>query len=370
MPAQRSPSTHLSQVLPPLILGGAGFSYQLTSNPNVEQTREVVSRAFELGIRAIDTSPYYEPSEELLGQTLSHPDFATKYSRNDYILMTKVGRVSARKSDFSLDWVRYSVARSLQRLRTDYLDVVFCHDIELVDEESVLEAIGVLMELRRTGVIRYIGISGYPIDTLARVARRAREIYGRPLDVIQNWAQLTLQNDRLEHEGLQAFRDAGVCCVCSSSPLASGLLRGEGVPIAALGDWHPAPEGLRRAANAAAVYVATQGDSLAPLALRYALWRAKACSRDDVRVGTIIGGTSVAEVEENIGTALDVFPRDGQIFSWDSVRREIGLSEGTARLEADRELYMAVQGILGEWRNYSFSDETSKSEGEAVQTKL
>ncbi|RDW56766.1 uncharacterized protein DSM5745_11598 [Aspergillus mulundensis] len=369
MASERPLSTPLNQILPPLILGGAGFSYQHTSTPSVEQTREVVSLAFQLGVRAIDTSPYYEPSEELLGEALSHPQFTSKYDRNDYILMTKVGRVSATKSDFSPEWVRFSVARSLQRLRTDYLDVVFCHDIELVEEENVLEAIAVLNEMVEAGTIRYIGISGYPIDTLARVARRSREMYGRPLDVIQNWAQLTLQNDRLEREGLQVFREAGVSCVCSSSPLASGLLRGEGVPIAALGDWHPAPEGLRRAAHAAAVYVASQGEILARLALRYALWRAKVCSTGNVRVGTIMGGTSVAEIEENITTAVGVLGRDGETLGWNGAGREVESSNDSADVQ-DLELFRAVQEILGQWRNYSFSGENPATEGDVVQTKL
>ncbi|KAL4762808.1 Aldo/keto reductase family-domain-containing protein [Aspergillus foveolatus] len=362
------PRTPLSQLLPPLILGGAGFSYQHTQNPNVEQTREVVSRAFEQGVRAIDTSPYYEPSEALLGEALSHPDFTTRYRRSDFILMTKVGRVSATKSDYSPDWIRSSVARSLQRLRTSYLDVVFCHDIELVEEESVLKAIGVLLELVDAGKVRYIGVSGYPIDTLARVARRARKLYGRPLDVIQNWAQMTLQNDRLEREGLQAFKEAGVNCVCNSSPLASGLLRGEGVPIAALGDWHPAPEGLRRAAHAAAVYVASQGEVLARLALRYALRRAQHCSTSDVRVGTIMGGTTVAEIEENVTTALKVLQRSNGRLQWSS--QGIGGWTDNRDAQLDQHLSRAVQQILGKWKNYSFSDGKTERKEDVVQTKL
>ncbi|KAL5341973.1 Aldo/keto reductase family-domain-containing protein [Aspergillus crustosus] len=363
------PATHrpLSQVLPPLILGGAGFSYQITPNPNPTQTREVLSRAFELGFRGIDTSAYYEPSEELLGEALSHPEFTSRYQREDYVLMTKAGRVSAAKSDYSPEWIRYSVNRSLQRLKTSYLDVVFCHDIELVPEESVLQAIGVLLEFVREGTVRHVGISGYPINILARVARRARDVYGRPLDVIQNWAQMTLQNDRLETDGLQAFEGAGVKCVCSSSPLASGLLRDEGVPIGTLGDWHPAPEGLRRAAHAASVYVATQGESLAPLAVRYALRRAQDASTSEFRVGTIIGCASVAEVEDNTTTALGVLKRDG-VWQWSEKEQGSFMEK-----QSDARLFSEVQQILGEWRNYSFGktrEPKAQAEEAVVQTKL
>ncbi|KAL4866125.1 hypothetical protein BDV12DRAFT_210670 [Aspergillus spectabilis] len=362
----------LSQVLPPLILGGAGFSYQITPNPNPTRTRQVLIRAFELGFRGIDTSAYYEPSEELLGEALSHSDFTSRYRREDYILMTKAGRVSATKSDYSPEWIRYSVARSLQRLRTSYLDVVFCHDIELVPEESALKAIGVLLEFVAAGTVRYIGISGYPIHVLARVARRTRDIYGRPLDVIQNWAQMTLQNDRLKTEGLQAFKDAGVKCVCSSSPLASGLLRDEGVPVGTLGDWHPAPEGLRRAAHAAAVYVASQGGSLATLAVRYALRRAQDSSKLEFRVGTIIGCTSVGEVEDNTTTALHVLGRHNGVWQW-SGKPEQGcqIASDNQTIKSDQRLFSEVQRILGPWRNYSFGDDReAQTEEPVVQTKL
>ncbi|KAL3480954.1 Aldo/keto reductase family-domain-containing protein [Aspergillus californicus] len=370
--AESQPSPPLSEILPPLILGGAGFSYQLTPNPNATQTRQVLTRAFDLGLRAIDTSSYYEPSEELLGEALSHPEFTSRYTRQEYILMTKVGRVSATKSDYSPDWIRYSVARSLQRLQTSYLDVVFCHDIEFVSDESVLAAIGVLLEMVAAGRVRYVGISGYPLEKLARVARRAREIYGRPLDVIQNWAQMTLQNDRLEREGLRAFRDAGVCCVCSSSPLASGLLREEGVPVGSLGDWHPAPQGLRVAARAAAAYVASKGESLAPLAVRYALRRAQCMSTAGFRVGTIMGGTSVAEVEQNLTTALRVLRRGGGLWQWSlNGEPELGETGSALDLETDRGLFAHVEQLFGEWRNYSFGEEGERqSASTAVQTKL
>ena len=66
-------------------------------------------------------------------------------------------------------------------------------------------------------------------DTLSiswlEFARLARERFGRPPDVVQNWAQLTFQNMWLKREGLAALQDASVGCICSSSPLVIGLLR-------------------------------------------------------------------------------------------------------------------------------------------------
>ena len=368
------PLKPLARVLPPLILGGAGFSHQVFRNPNSNQALQVLKRAFERGLRAIDTSAYYHPSEQLLGQALSHPDITRNYTRDQYFLMTKVGRIGATQFDYSPSWVRQSVARSLQRLHTNYLDVVFCHDVEFVPEEEALQAVEVLLELVREGRIRYIGISGYRIDVLARVARRAMETYGRPLDVVQNWAQLTLQNDRLAQDGLAVLQAAGVNCICSSSPLSLGLLRSGGVPVGDLGDFHPAPPGLRLAAQKAADYVAAQGESLAALALRYALRRAQRESTTDVRISTIMGITSIPELEDNLAATQQVLgpPNDG---CWNWIVDNPS-AEGAAPHGLDGPLCTAVQNILGPWRNYSFPipgdgwDVATKKPFEAKEAKL
>ena len=104
----------------------------------------------------------------------SHPDIADKYTSEHYIQITKVGRIAASHFDYSPDWVRYSVRRLLERFKTSYLNVVFCHDIEYVTGEGAVTAIGVLWKFVATGQIQCIGISGYPIDKLFRVARLAR----------------------------------------------------------------------------------------------------------------------------------------------------------------------------------------------------
>ncbi|KAJ6006243.1 hypothetical protein N7451_004187 [Penicillium sp. IBT 35674x] len=350
------PSTPLSRILPPLVLGGAGFSHQLFHNPNASQALEVLKRAFQLGLRAIDTSAYYHPSEILLGEALSRPEITNCYSRDQYFLMTKAGRISANHFDYSPAWIRHSVLRSLQRLQTSYLDVVFCHDVEFVTEEEALQAVGVLIDMVNEGHIRYIGISGYRIDLLAHLAHRVKDQYGRPLDIIQNWAQLTLQNDRLAGEGLAAFRDAGVSCVCSSSPLAIGLLRENGVPIGDLGDFHPAPLGLRQVAQVASEYVSARGGSLAALALRYAIRRAQLESSDEFRVTTIMGITSVAELEENLASARQILRQskhDASEWLWATQLPTTSNSESRVMNEDD-EISAKVKEILGPWHNYSF----------------
>jgi aryl-alcohol dehydrogenase-like predicted oxidoreductase len=231
---------------------------------------------------------------------------------------------------------------------------VFCHDVEFVPEEEAMGAIGVLLEMVREGHIRYVGISGYRIDILARIARRVQSQYSRPLDIIQNWAQMTLQNDRLAQEGLEAFREAGVSCVCNSSPLAIGLLRANGVPVGDLGDFHPAPSGLRRVVKEAADYVAGQGESMAALALRHSIRRGHSLSTPDFRITTIMGITSIAELEDNLATARQVLhvstePR----WLWSA---DAGPSAGVnaRRAKEDEQLCAVVHNILGPWRGYCF----------------
>ena len=61
--------------------------------------------------------------------------------------MTKVGRIATLEFDYSPTWIHYSVNRPLERFKTSYLDVVFCHDIEYVTDTDAVTAVGVLLTL-------------------------------------------------------------------------------------------------------------------------------------------------------------------------------------------------------------------------------
>ncbi|KAF5014641.1 hypothetical protein F66182_14302 [Fusarium sp. NRRL 66182] len=341
--------------LPMPIMGGSGFSYQVNKNPEALNAVSILKRAFDLGLRAIDTSPYYEPSEQLMGHALNQPEISSKYKRSDYILMTKVGRILVDKFDYSPGWIEKSVARSLARFQTTYLDVVFCHDVEFVTTEEAITAVGTLFKLRDAGHLKYVGISGYDIPALARVALGTLERYGRSIDVIQNWAQLTLQNTKLEQEGLRLFKDAGVSCVCNSSPLGSGLLRNGGVPIGALGDWHPAPPALRAISQDVATWVESRGESLSALALRFALSKAWRASHDGLHISTIIGVSAMSDLEENISTAKTILRRENG-----SAVEDYETLDSFKYLNEDREakdlpLYAQVQKMMGSWLDFDFS---------------
>ncbi|KAF3398097.1 D-arabinose 1-dehydrogenase [Penicillium rolfsii] len=266
------PSTPLSADLPPLIMGTATFNSQYNADPFALPTTELVHRALSRGVRAFDTSPYYGPAEELLGHALATDFVQTNFPRESYRLLTKVGRIAGASFDYSPTWIGHSVRRSLRRLHTSYLDVVYCHDVEFVSPEEVLSAVKELRRLRdEEGLLRYVGISGYPVDVLSSLAEMILRETGEPLDIVMSYANYTLQNTRLRSLALPRLLAAGVDVVPNASPLGMGLLRRDGVPIGSMGDFHPAPNGLRTAIHAAAKHTDQSGEKLEVVAIRFAL---------------------------------------------------------------------------------------------------
>ncbi len=269
MPA---PTVKLSETLPPLIFGTATFNFQFNPDPFALPTTHLVHRALSLGVRAFDTSPYYGPAEELLGAALDTDFVRSHFPRSSYHILTKVGRLAASEFDYSPSWVRHSVRRSLRRLRTSYLDVVYCHDVEFVSAAEVLEAVKELRRIRDdNGTVKYVGISGYPVHILCDLAELVLRETGEPLDVVMSYANYTLQNTRLRTEGIPRLVAAGVDIVPNASLLGMGLLRRQGVPVGAMGNWHPAPDELRTAIHFASQWTDRQGEKLEVVAVRFAL---------------------------------------------------------------------------------------------------
>ncbi|OQO10634.1 hypothetical protein B0A48_03932 [Cryoendolithus antarcticus] len=262
----------LSSILPPLIFGTATFNYQYNLDPYELDTTGLVQQALEYGVRAFDTSPYYGPSEEILGAALDTDFVRNNVPREDHFLITKVGRISSEHFDYSKEWVYKSIQRSLQRLKTQYLDLVYCHDVEFVSEEEVLEAVKELRRIRdEEGTIRYVGISGYPLPVLCSLAKRILRETGEPLDAVMSYANFTLQNELLATSGMQQLKDAGVDVVPNASPLSMGLLRRNGVPVGSMGNWHPSTDGLRAAVKRASDFCDRHDETLEFVAIRYAL---------------------------------------------------------------------------------------------------
>jgi len=123
--------------------------------PADTDVRQILRMAQELGINLIDTAPAYGSSEERLGQLLEQ--------RHDWVICTKVGEEFAQGKStyaFSAAHVRASLERSLQRLRTDYLDLVLVHsdgnDLDIINNS---DAFAELQRFRESGLIRAFGMS-------------------------------------------------------------------------------------------------------------------------------------------------------------------------------------------------------------------
>lgn len=128
--------------------------------PNDDEVRDLLDLSKDLGINFIDTAPAYGNSEERLGQLMA--------DSNDWVIMTKVGEIfeNGKSSfDFSAEYTRMSVERSLKRLKRDYLDMVLVHsngdDMNIIHNEGALEE---LEKLKAKGLIKSYGMSTKTVE--------------------------------------------------------------------------------------------------------------------------------------------------------------------------------------------------------------
>lgn len=354
------PATPLCEVLPPIIFGTATFNSQYNTDPHSIPAAELVHTAIDSGITAFDTSPYYGPSEEILGLALQQPEPMTKapFPREAYQLITKVGRIKGDVFDYSAEWVRKSIKRSLERLHTKRLDLVYCHDVEFVKPEEVLEAVKELRRIRdEDKSIKYIGICGYPVDVLCEIAEMILKETGEPLDAVQSYANYSLQSTRLQTKGVQRLKKAGVDVVTNASILGMGLLRTDGVPVGGMGDWHPAPNGLREGCKKAAEMLQSRGESserLEVVAMRWALdsW---------LDAGADVGTKSSELAHPRCGVSVigvsDTRELEDVIQIWRNIEGKRRSGDERILKEEQQSLHKMVQeirDILGEFADYEW----------------
>ena len=128
----------------------------LTYSGGVErqQAEACVHKAFEVGINFLDTANVYGrgAAETLLGEVLQGID------RSSYVLATKLFfPMSDRDRGLSAAQIHKQIDASLQRLRTDYVDLYQCHRYD--SETPLEETMAALTEVVRQGKVRYIGFS-------------------------------------------------------------------------------------------------------------------------------------------------------------------------------------------------------------------
>lgn len=269
--------------------------------------------------------------------------------------MTKCGRYGLSPADFdySPSTIRRSIQRSLERLNTTYLDVIYLHDVEMVAEEvmprregdhsgalsegreayglaigqegkvwgegdrRVLEAYGELKKFKEEGLVKNIGITGdllgsiftycrqlntvlgYPLPTLLRLALLIRETHG-PVDVMLSYCHLTIQNDTFLSFAKELTERAGVGQLLTASPLCMGLLT-PNPP-----EWSPAPEKLKLASSKLVDVCSAWSGGLPNIALGFTYRTAR-------RLGmpTVVGMGSLEQVHETMKVWREIVSDDG-----------------------------------------------------------
>ena len=222
---------------------------------DIDQSLRAVRTAIDAGINFIDTAAYYGRgmSEVLLGQILP------AYKRESLIVSTKLGRYAPRHFDFSAKRVAESIDVSLERMRLEYLDMVFCHDIEYGDVQQVIdETLPALRRQVEKGKVRCVGISGYPMKNFQRVIPTGL------LDCVITYNHYTLQND-MALQWLPLAQEHGVGVV-NAAPFSARLLTDLPLPV-----WHKAPEKVKSVAAKASQWCKSRGTTIEKLALQFSV---------------------------------------------------------------------------------------------------
>ncbi|QEF96955.1 D-threo-aldose 1-dehydrogenase [Stieleria maiorica] len=236
------------------VLGFGASSIGAEFRPiDVSEALRCVNVALDRGMNYIDTAAYYGRgmSEIMLGRVLP------QLPRDSYYLSTKLGRFAPQHFDFSARRVAESIDISLERMQLDHLDTVFCHDIEFVDLDQIVnETIPALQKEKEKGKVRFIGVSGYPMKIFHEMIRRSE------MDVILTYNHYTLQND-MALSLIDPCRESGVGLI-NAAPFSARLLTDAPLP-----SWHKATEEVRKVAKAAADHCRNAGSDIAKLALQY-----------------------------------------------------------------------------------------------------
>ncbi|MCQ4085466.1 aldo/keto reductase [Saccharibacillus sp. JS10] len=235
-----------------------------------------VHAAIDCGINYIDVSPYYglTRAESVLGQAVA------QLPRDKFLLSSKAGRYGEAEFDFTAKRIFSSVEESLQRLQTDYLDILFLHDIEFVSPEIILEeAVPALHRLKEQGKIRFTGISGLPLALFEQMLPQIE------VDAILSYCHYSLNdNSLLELVPLLKKQNIGLV---NASPLSMGLLS-----TREPSSWHPASKEVKALCQKAAQHCANAGTDIAKLAMQYST------SHADIPT-TLVSTASPANIARN-----------------------------------------------------------------------
>jgi L-galactose dehydrogenase len=249
------PLGHTGIDLPILSFGASSLGAEFRSI-SLEEAMLSTITAIDLGINFIDTSPFYGRgmSEIMLGLGLKG------VPRDKYLLGSKLGRYSDVHFDFSAKRVEESLHVSLQRLGTDYLDVILLHDVEFVPLAQIWEeTLPAVLKLKQQGKIRAVGFSCYPMKTFNTVLDHVEN----DIDCVLCYNRYTLQNTTFVEDLLPRLEAKNIGAM-NAGPFSARLLTNAELPA-----WLKEPEAVKAAARTAAKLCADRGVDIAQLALQF-----------------------------------------------------------------------------------------------------
>jgi aryl-alcohol dehydrogenase-like predicted oxidoreductase len=258
--------------LPPIGLGCMGLSEFY--GPPTEQTAAItlLHEAVELGVEHFDTAEMYgigSANETLLGDA-----FADR--RDRVFIATKFGPTRNFQTgqftglDGSPENCRRAIEGSLQRLRTDHVDLYYLHRVD--PTRPIEETVGAMATLVAEGKVGAIGLSEASGDTIRRAARV------HPIAAVQS--EYSIFSRDIEADVIPACLEVGASLV-AYSPLGRGMLTGR-FKAAGLSkdDWRATTPRFQGDAYAANVALAEEIEAVAS---------AKSCTPAQVALAWVLG---------------------------------------------------------------------------------
>ena len=293
----------------------------------LEQCRAILRRAFDRGVTHFDLANNYGPpygsAEENFG-TLFAQDF--RPYRDELIVSTKAGYDMwpgpYGQGGGSRKYVLASLDQSLSRMGLDYVDIFYSHRFD--PDTPLEETMGALATAVQQGKALYVGISSY---SPAKTREAHALLAGMGVRLLIHQPSYSMLNRWIEPDLLDALGELGVGCI-GFSPLAQGMLTDRYL--------HGVPEGSRagegsslspdwltdenldkiRALNAIAE---RRGQSLAQLAVAWTL-------RDPRMTSTVLGASSVAQLESNVDALKNTAFTADELAEIDKYATESGIN--------------------------------------------